>query len=189
MDWLTRGTLSPRVGNHNDVTAGWGAYTCRDNTDVYIMFLGPAVMKNGLKLFGWEFGQGHFPTTQNFAPLGTEGGQMLEEALSRYCAEHTAEEVEKELCARGVPCSRIMDYEMAAKHPHYIARETFTEWDAVDGRRLKGVNIIPKLKNNPGRIWRGCPTIGLDNEDVLGDHGFTPEQVETFYEKKILKKV
>ncbi|MDR3363019.1 MAG: CoA transferase [Desulfovibrio sp.] len=187
MDWLVRGVPSPRVGNHNDVTAGWGAFTCKDGVDVYLMFLGPTVMKNGLPLFGWEFGSELFPTTQNFAPLASKGGQMLEKAITNYCSQHTAVEVEKTLCDLGVPCSRIMDYSMAAEHPHYKARETFTEWDAVDGRRLKGVNIVPKLKKHPGRIWRGCPTIGMDSEDILLDHGFSKEQIGDFYAKKVVR--
>lgn len=188
MDWLVRGVPSKRVGNHNDVTAAWGAYTCKDGVDVYLMFLGPSVMKKGLPLFGLEFGSELFPTDKNFAPLATQGGQLLEEKVTEFCQSHTAEEVEQILCEAGVPCSRIMDYEMAEKHPHYIARETFTEWEAVDGRRLKGVNIVPKLKNHPGQIWRGCPTPGMDTEDILLDLGYQKEQIEELYEKGILRK-
>ena len=187
MDWLVRGVPSPRVGNHNDVTAGWGAYTCKDGNAVYLMFLGPSVMEKGLRLFGWEFGSELFPKTQNFAPLATEGGKMLEEAVTKYCAEHTAVEVEEELCALGVPCSRIMDYEMAAEHPHYIARETFTEWEAVDGRKLKGVNTMPKIANHPQQIWRGCPTPGMDTDDILLDHGFDAEEIKALHEQGILR--
>lgn len=187
MDWLVRGVPSPRVGNHNDVTAGWGAYTCKDGNAVYLMFLGPSVMEKGLRLFGWEFGSELFPKTQNFAPLATEGGKMLEEAVTKYCVEHTAVEVEEELCALGVPCSRIMDYEMAAEHPHYIARETFTEWEAVDGRKLKGVNTMPKIANHPQQIWRGCPTPGMDTDDILLDHGFDAEEIKALHEQGILR--
>lgn len=189
MDWLTRRVPSPRVGNRNDVTAGWGAYTCKDGEDVYMMWLGPSVMKKGLPLFGLEFGSDLFPNDKNFAALGTPGGELLEEKLAELCSSHTALEVENILVNAGVTCSRIMDYEMAEDHPHYMARETITEWDAVDGRRLKGINIIPKLKNNPGQIWRGCPTTGMDNEDILEEAGFTADEIKAFYDNKIIRKL
>ena len=80
-----------------------------------------------------------------------------------------------------------MTHEMAAEHPHYIARETFTEWEAVDGRTLKGVNTMPKIANNPQQIWRGCPTPGMDTDDILLDHGYTSEQIAALRENGILR--
>lgn len=188
MDWFNRGIRPTRVGNHNEITAGWGAYSCKDGVDVYVMFMGPSVMRKGLPFFGYEFGSELFPSDKNFAPLATEGGKILEKKITDFCAEHNADEVEAQFFELGVPCSRIMDYEMADKHPHYKARNTITEWDAVDGRRLRGSNTVPRFKNNPGRIWRGCPTRGMDNDDILADHGFTPDQIAKLYEDKILFK-
>ena len=153
------------------------------------MFLGAGVMKKGLKLFGYEFGVDPFPATQNFAKVGTPGGDILEQKVQELCATHTAEEVEETLCSIGVPCSRVMTYEMTETHPHYLARNTIKEWDAVDGRHLKGVALVPQVTNNPGRIWRGCPTIGMDNEDILGDAGYSSEEIAKLYESGIIRKV
>lgn len=135
MDWFNRGVPTGPVGAHNDVTAAWGTFRCKDGNYVYLMFLGAGVMKKGLKLFGYEFGVDPFPATQNFAKVGTPGGDILEAKVKELCDTHDAEEVESILCGIGVPCSRVMTYEMAERHPHYIARNTITEWDAVDGRQ------------------------------------------------------
>lgn len=188
MNWFNLGTNPPRSGNHNDITAAWGTYKCADGNAVYLMFLGPAVMRNGLPLFGWEFGSDLFPSDKNFAPLATEGGQMLEKAVQELCAKHTAKEIEDMLCSRGIPCSRVMTYEMAGEHPHYLARNTFTEWDAVDGRHLRGVAPVPKIAKLPQQIWRGCPTPGMDTDDILLDHGFTREQIDTWRDAGVLRK-
>lgn len=59
-------------------------------------------------------------------------------------------------------------------HPHYVARESLTRWQRVDGGELTGQNVTPKLKRNPGRIWRGCPLPGMDNEDILGEARLHP---------------
>lgn len=189
MDWFNRGVPTGPVGTHNDVTAAWGTFRCKDGNYVYLMFLGAGVMKKGLKLFGYEFGVDPFPATQNFAKVGTPGGDILEAKVKELCDTHDAEEVESILCGIGVPCSRVMTYEMAERHPHYIARNTITEWDAVDGRKLRGVALVPKVANNPGQIWRGCPTTGMDNEDILGELGFDDAKIAELYEKGVIRKV
>ncbi|NLI91281.1 MAG: crotonobetainyl-CoA--carnitine CoA-transferase [Peptococcaceae bacterium] len=81
------------------------------------------------------------------------------------------------LASNGVPCSRLMSYEEAVTHPHYQAREVFTTWTAADGiTPIPGVNIVPKIKNYPGQIWRGAPNIGMDNEDILEELGIPRKQ-------------
>lgn len=189
MDWFNRRVPTGAVGSHNDVTACWGTYKCRDGNYVYLMFLGAGVMRKGLQLFGFEFGSELFPATQNFAKVGTEGGNLLEQKVRELCDNNDAEEVERILCGIGVPCSRVMTYEMAETHPHYIARNTISEWEAVDGRKLKGVALVPKVANNPGQIWRGCPTTGMDNDDILADLGYDQEKIAALYEGGVIRKV
>lgn len=50
------------------------------------------------------------------------------------------------------------------------------------------MNVVPRMKNNPGQIWRGMPLVGADNEDILEELGATPEQVAALYDEKLLKK-
>ena len=88
----------------------------------------------------------------------------------------------------GIPCSVVMNYDMMEKHPHYLARNTWIEWDTVDGRKVKGVTSVPRFANQPSQIWRGCPSQGMDNDDILDDLGFSKEEVAEFYEKGILRK-
>ncbi|NCB24243.1 MAG: crotonobetainyl-CoA--carnitine CoA-transferase [Bacteroidia bacterium] len=189
MDWFNRGVPTGAVGAHNDVTACWGTYKCRDGNYVYLMFLGAGVMEKGLRLFGYEFGSEMFPNTQNFAKVGTCGGDLLEAKVRGLCDNNDAEEVERILCGAGVPCSRVMTYEMAEKHPHYVARDTISEWTAVDGRKLRGVALVPKTKNNPGRIWRGCPTTGQDNDDILAEIGFGQDEIDALYATGTIRKL
>ena len=73
-------------------------------------------------------------------------------------------------------------------HQHYIARESITKWERVDGTEIIGQNVTPKLKNNPGQIWRGCPTVGMDNEDILREAGFDEEYIRSCYEDGTITK-
>ncbi|WP_258361132.1 L-carnitine CoA-transferase [Moorella sulfitireducens (nom. illeg.)] len=188
VEYLNHGKKPVREGNHSSTAAGYGSYTCKDGKEVYMLFLGGGVLKNGLSFLGLEYGSKDFPARMPVVFLGTPGGEKLEARIKEYCASKTAAEVEKELNAVGVPCSMVMDYETAVNHPHYQAREVFVEWEKVNGEKFKGINVFPKFKNNPGRIWRGAPGIGMDNEDILSELGYSPEDIEELYKKKVIIK-
>ena len=121
--------------------------------------------------------------------FGSEAGNVLEEAMEAFFGSHTAEEAERLMLEAGVPCSRIYTYEMAERDPHYQARESFTEWkSSYDDGSIRGVNVVPRMKNNPGQIWRGMPLVGADNEDILEELGATPDDVASLYDEQLLKK-
>lgn len=186
-DYLRYGLDYVKEGTHSRICAGYGTYSCQDGNEVYVLFLGAGSVERGLKLLGLEYGSELFPEGASLVPVDTPAGDELERALTEFFAENSAEEAERKLCAARVPCSRLMDYEEARTNPQYLAREVFTTWTASDGKtEIPGVNVMPKLKNHPGRIWRGAPRIGMDNEDILSELGYTKEQIQSMYESGLL---
>ena len=89
--------------------------------------------------------------------------------------------------AAQVPCSAIYNTEMAARDPHYAAREVFAEWDDPELGRVKGVNILPRVKNNPAKIWRGSPSYGQDTRDLLEEFGYSEQEIADLFEKGAVK--
>ena len=176
-----------RLGNNDKTACGFRNYKCSDGF-IFIGLAGPSVLPKGLAFLGLEFGSELFPANQAWCPAGSEGGKLLDAKLDEFCAERTVLQAEKELLAAGIPCAAIMDYEMAANNSHYNARNVFVEWQHRDGRTVKGVNCIPKMKNNPGKVWKAAPGWGEDNEDILGELGYSPEEIAELYEKKIINK-
>jgi L-carnitine CoA-transferase len=116
------------------------------------------------------------------------GGPKLHEALAEYCRTHEAQEVDATLNGIGVPCGIVMDYAMASEHPHYAARDVFTEWRTVRGDAFKGVSVVPKQKRRPGRIWRGAPSIGMDNDDILTDLGMSAAEIELLKKTGVIRE-
>jgi L-carnitine CoA-transferase len=53
-------------------------------------------------------------------------------------------------------------------------------------QQVKGVSPIPRFKHNPSRIWRGCNVFGADNDDILSEVGYSPEEIDALYENKIV---
>lgn len=188
MDYIRNGQKFVKEGSHSNFFAGYGTYTCKDGKEVYLLYLGNGVLKKGLPFMGVEYGNTEVPEGSSVVNLDSSAGQKLEENIKSFCEQHTAEEAEKAFIDAGVPCSRIMKYEDCLTHPQYLAREVFTEWEAANGQKMKGVNIFPKFKNSPGKIWRGAPNIGMDNDDVLGELGLSQQEIQSLYEKGIITR-
>lgn len=113
-------------------------------------------------------------------------GHKFEEMLKAYCREHTSEEVEEAMNAHGIPCTRILHIEDMLDHPHFVARESITHWTNKEGNEVIGSNIIPKCKNNPTQIWRPCPDRGADNDDILEELGYSPDEIKAMYDEEIV---
>lgn len=184
------GIIFDRVSNR-DMSNGAGAYgsfVCKDGIEVYILVFGAGVVKRACGFFGLPYGTAAFPAKAPKYLLGTEAGDAMEKAVSEYCAGRTAAEVEDSLNEAGIPCSQINDYTMLINHPHIKARQSLTTYNTIDGKAFTTYNVFPRLKNNPGMIWRAGPTIGMDNEEILSEVGFSKERIKSMYEDGILTK-
>jgi L-carnitine CoA-transferase len=175
--------------NNRDMSNGAGAYgnfICSDGVEVYTLIFGAGVVKRACELFGLPYGTDDFPAKSPKFLLGTVAGDAMDKAMADYCAAHTAQEVEDSLNNAGIPCSQINDYTMLTKHPHILARESLLTYKTPQGKDFTTYNVFPRLKNNPGQVWRGGPYIGMDNEAILTELGYSEEQIEQLYTDGLL---
>ena len=63
--------------------------------------------------------------------------------------------------------SRVYDIAAISDDPHYRARGMLTEWTDPVAGRVKGAGIAPRFSETPGKVWRGAPWLGQDNEAIL----------------------
>jgi L-carnitine CoA-transferase len=146
-------------------------------------------MKRLFPLIGLEYGKAPFQDgITRVLRKDKEIAELYEQKVTEYFLSKTALEAETELSAHGIPCARSMNYAMMETDPHYIARKSIIEWETVKGEKIRGVAPIPRYKNNPTVIFRGCPSVGMDNDDILAETGYSQEQIKEFYEKKIIKQ-
>lgn len=186
MNYLNTGALPQRNAAMN---AGIGTYTCADGVNVFLQSLGAGVIRSLCGVLGIPYPSEDFPEGAVAARKGTRAAAILEEKLADFLGAHTAGEAESVLSAAGVPASRVYTFAMGEADPHYQAREIFTQWgNAYDDGTTRGVNVVPRLSRNPGRIQRGMPCVGQHNEEILGELGFTDEDLAGWYEAGILKK-
>lgn len=189
MNYLNTGRLPKREGSHSTSSAGYGAYLCADGVPLYLLVIGSGVVSNALHVLGIEQGTEPFPEGLAVCGVNTEAGRVLERKLSCFFETHDSVEAERILLNAGIPCSRIYTFADGEEDPHYQAREIYTEWsNAYDEGTIRGVNVVPKLKVNPGRISRGMPLVGQHNEEILEEIGIAPDEIKTLYAGGIIKK-
>jgi L-carnitine CoA-transferase len=187
MTYFQDGKPLGRNGNDDPKFAGYSVFKCKDGNYVFIGLVGGGPMKRALPLLGLDKDP-DFPAGIQLAVKGTPAGDKLNGAIQAFCDQYSADEVDKICMQNEVPCSTIYSLPMAEKNPHYIAREVFAEWEDPQYGKVKGVNVLPRAKVNPPKIWRGAPLYGQDNDDLMKElMNLNDEEIESLYEKGVLK--
>jgi crotonobetainyl-CoA:carnitine CoA-transferase CaiB-like acyl-CoA transferase len=103
----------------------------------------------------------------------------VDAAIAEFCRSRSREELERLGREHDVAISRVYDIADLARDPHYREREMFLEWEDPVAGPVKGPGIAPKFSATPGRVWRGAPWLGQDNERVLRRFlGYSAERVD-----------
>jgi crotonobetainyl-CoA:carnitine CoA-transferase CaiB-like acyl-CoA transferase len=114
-------------------------------------------------------------------------GIEFDAMLRGWVNERTTAVVVKHLNDFQVPCSPIMTSKDIAEDPHYRARNMHIEWDDLQAGRVKGIGVVPKFSRTPGKVWRGAPAIGHDNQRIFGDLlGLSPSEIESLRKEKVI---
>jgi L-carnitine CoA-transferase len=187
-EYLNTGTTRTRGGNRSPLYAVEGVFECGDGAAIAVHAFGAPIVKKVVEFLDLGYGSDEFPEGIVVAPFEKSCGARLEAAFEQYCLGTTAEDADRELNALGVPCAAVMDYATAVDNPHYLARRVFTEWDTVDGGTMRGVDVMPRFKRNPGRVWRGAPSIGMDNEAILAELGYDEPEIRALYRNNVLRQ-
>lgn len=186
-DWFNYGKQRTRGGKDHPSFSGWGQFQCKDGA-IYIQILSKAAIAKAFTLFGIDEHKDMYENLTFFIPRHTPVGDLVDEAIAKWCADKTVMEADQIINAAGLTASGLITYDMMLSHPHYIARETIMEYPSITGEMVKGNCIVPRMKNNPGKVWRGAPHYGEDNADILEELGYSAEDVQRFYDNKLLNK-
>ena len=179
---------SPRrfkPGNLNAFSAGYNSYRCKDGEYVYMLIISRSVMQRAFPLFGLEYGSDEFPAKAVYRIYEPEG-QKLEAAIKDFCSRHTAEEAERLLVDAGAPAMRMMKFEDMLQNPHYVARDTLCKSRNSRGEEVVCCNVMPKMKRNPGMVWKQAPEWGEDTDSILKGLGFSPDQISQLTDQRIV---
>lgn len=110
----------------------------------------------------------------------------IDEAIGRWTAGRTVDEVLAVLDKAAVPAGRIYSVADIAADPHYQARGMLDEVRMDDGSLLAVPGIVPKLSATPGGHRRNAPALGQDTNAVLQEIGLTAAQIQALKDKGIV---
>ena len=123
------------------------------------------------------------------ARLDIESMEGIEfDALLRgWINERPALEVVRHMNEHNVACNRIMSSKDMAENEQYKARDMHVEWTDEQAGKVKGVGIVPKFSDTPGKIFRGAVGVGHDNDRVYGELlGLKPAEIEALRREKLI---
>tara|TARA_B100000586_G_scaffold186094_1_gene136764 strand:- start:678 stop:1352 length:675 start_codon:yes stop_codon:yes gene_type:complete len=86
----------------------------------------------------------------------------------------------------GVPCGPINTVSDVVSNPQVLARNMIAEVDHPKVPNLKFPGSPLKLTDSPATIRRVPPMLGQHNEEVLGEVGYSPEQIADLKERGVI---
>lgn len=92
--------------------------------------------------------------------------------IAALVAPHDGEELAVKLMRAGVPAGAAFTIPDVLTHPHTLHREMVVEKDGY-----RGTGIPVKLSRTPGGLRRVPPRFAADNDAVLAEAGFAPEEI------------
>lgn len=78
----------------------------------------------------------------------------------------------------GVPCGPINSIADMLGDPQTLAREMVVELAHPRAGRTRALGLPIKLSATPGRVTRPAPTFGQHTREVLGEFGFSGEEID-----------
>jgi len=115
-----------------------------------------------------------------------ENDQALVSILGEEFGKKPAAEWVALLEEVGVPCAPQNEIEGLLKNAHYLQNELVVNHDHPEYGRLKQTGIGPRLSETPGRIQRAAPTLGQHTDQVMGELGYSPEEIIELRKKKVV---
>ncbi|MTB47375.1 L-carnitine CoA-transferase [Providencia sp. PROV188] len=192
MDYFNGGEICPRMTKGKDpYYAGCGLYSCKDGY-IVMEIVGITQIQEIFK----DIGLAHLLGTPEI-PEGTQlihrvecpYGPLVEEKLDEWLGARDIDVVLARLAELNIASAKVLTIPELETNPQYIARESITSWQTMDGRTCRGPNVMPKFKNNPGQIWRGMPSHGMDTSDILQNIGYNENEIRGLVEKGLAKIV
>jgi crotonobetainyl-CoA:carnitine CoA-transferase CaiB-like acyl-CoA transferase len=80
--------------------------------------------------------------------------------------------------AQGVPCGPINSIADMAADPQTAARQMVVELEHPRAGRTRALGLPIKLSATPGKVTRAAPLLGQHTREVLGEFGFSSDEIE-----------
>jgi formyl-CoA transferase len=112
--------------------------------------------------------------------------EEIDRAIEAWTSSRTVEHVLASLGGAKVPAGRVYTARDIVEDPHFRARDMVVKQVTRDGHELDVPGIVPKMLGTPGTIRRAAPHLGDDTDEVLGQIGYSIEDIAALRDRKIV---
>jgi crotonobetainyl-CoA:carnitine CoA-transferase CaiB-like acyl-CoA transferase len=176
-NYFIDGWVMPRTGNRSPYFAPSGIYACADGGLVFISCPTEKFFRNLCKASdaGWDTDV-RFQTPEG--RLANE--EALDAELSAFCVSKAVDELMERFSTHDVMASPVNSLPEVCSDPQLRHNRMFVELPhpALGAVRVTGVPV--RLNLTPGGVYRAPPTLGQHSLEVLGDLGYTAEELDAF---------
>jgi formyl-CoA transferase len=171
------GFIRERTGNIMPGITPSSIHTCADGKHIQIGANGDAIFQRFMRAID-RHDLADAPDLADNAGRDARRDELYG-VIDRWAASLPLSEVEALLVRAEVPASRIYSAEDMFADPQFLAREMFLSAQLPDGKPFRMPGIVPKLSDTPGGVeWTG-PQLGEHNAEVLGELGYSAEDIAT----------
>lgn len=178
------GHTRERTGSALPGIAPTNAYRCNDGNHVLVAGNGDGIFRRLMDAISRE-DLGNDPRfAHNDGRVA--GVQEIDDAIEAWTSGRSQAAVLEVLSNAGVPAGKIYSAVDILQDPHYLARDMICDIEMKDGAHIKVPGIVPKLSETPGRIRSAAPDLGEHTDSVLGDLGFSADDIAQFRRDRII---
>ena len=160
------------------------AYRCGDGGVVLIAGNGDSIFKRLMAVLGRDDLAGDPGLADNAGRV--KRVVELDTAIEAWTLQHPVEQVLAVLGEAKVPAGRVYTAKDIVEDPHYQAREMVLMQQTRDGHEVAVPGIVPKLLGTPGRVRSSAPRLGDDTDAVLGEIGFSSNDIAALRGRKVV---
>ena len=186
MDYSMNGTQPERMGNRDPHMAPHGVFRSKgDDRWVSLSVRDEAEWQRLCEVMG----QPELSSDARFASLAArkENEVALEETVTAWTQERTADEATQALQQAGIPAYPTLDAIDMVNSPHVGARDYFVELEHPEVGTRRHMGIPWTMSRTPCEIRRPAPCLGQDTDAVLTDVvGLSQDEIAALREKDIL---
>jgi succinate--hydroxymethylglutarate CoA-transferase len=124
-----------------------------------------------------------FSTPQRRAAHMMELSSIFEPVFASKPADEWTDALDK----AGVMNSRLNRFRDLFEHPQVIENRMIAEHESVDVGPLKQLGHVVDLSETPGVFRRAAPALGQHNDEVLGELGYSAEEIVRLREDGVIK--
>ncbi|HEU4374144.1 MAG TPA: CoA transferase [Telluria sp.] len=163
------GAVREPAGSSLPGIAPSNAYRCLDGKYALIAGNGDGIFRRLMEVIDR-------PDLRDEPALARNDGRVanvarLDDAIGRWTAERSLDEVLASLNDAAIPAGKIYDVADIAADPHYRARDMLLDSQLADGTPVQLPGIVPKLSATPGEARALAPTLGQHTDKVLQNLG------------------